>query len=102
MLKSKIIEFSFIRFVQSGLYVDFFIKKISEIWIKNTFIFTAQFFGEKYLIEYLTKKIIDSSIYFFNKSVNINNFYYNLYFIQFITFFFYFLCLINLFLLILI
>lgn len=58
MLKSKIIEFSFIRFIQSGLYVDFFIKKISEIWIKNTFIFTAQFFGEKYLIEYLTKKLL--------------------------------------------
>lgn len=100
MLRFKIVEFSFIRFVQSGLYVDFFIKKFTEIWLKNTFIFSAQYFGEKYMVEFLTKKIIDSGIYFINKNINFNNFYLNLYFIEFLTFFFYFICIVNVFLLI--
>jgi hypothetical protein len=60
MLKNKLFTFNFFRFVQTGLYVDFFIKKIIELFVKNYLVLTAQFFGEKYMIEFLTKKIIDS------------------------------------------
>ena len=43
---------------QSGFYIDFIFKKFAEIFIRNVFIFGALFFGEKYMIEYLTKKIV--------------------------------------------
>jgi hypothetical protein len=58
MLKNSIFNFKFFRFVQTGLYLDFFFKKIIEIFVKNYLVLTAQFFGEKYVIEYFTKKII--------------------------------------------
>jgi hypothetical protein len=58
---------SFIVFFQSGFYLDFFLKKISEIFIKNIFIYSSLFFGEKYFIEVLTKKIIDNFIFLKNK-----------------------------------
>ena len=67
MLKFYIFKFRFIRFVQSGLYFDFFFKKIAELFVRNVFIYTAQFFGEKYMIEFLTKKIIDSAIFNSNR-----------------------------------
>ena len=52
---------------QSGFYIDFFFKKFSEIFIRNIFIYSALIFGEKYMIEHLTKKTIDSFIYTSNK-----------------------------------
>jgi hypothetical protein len=54
----------FILLIQSGFYIDFFLKKICEVFIKNIFIYSSQFFGEKYIIEVLTKKIIDKYILF--------------------------------------
>ena len=44
--------FKFHRFFQSGMYFDFFYKKISEVFVRNVFIYMAQFFGEKYMIEH--------------------------------------------------
>ena len=67
MLKFKIVTFEFFRFIQSGLYVDFFLKKLIELFVKNFFIYAAQFIGEKYMIEFLTKKVIDSSVFNTNK-----------------------------------
>ena len=58
---------NFIVFFQSGFYLDFFLKKNSEIFIKNIFIYSSLFFGEKYFIEVLTKKIIDNFIFLKNK-----------------------------------
>jgi len=67
MLYNFFLTFKFHRFCQSGGYVDFFLKKISEVFLRNIFIYLAQFFAEKYMIEVLTKKIIDNSIFFFNR-----------------------------------
>ena len=55
MLRLNIICFEFYRFIQSGFYVDFIIKQFCEIFVRNFFIYTPLFFGEKFFIEYLTK-----------------------------------------------
>ena len=95
MLKINIFTFRFFRFIQSGLYVDFFLKKLSEIFVRNFFIYTAQFFGEKYMIEYLTKKIVDSSIFNTNRIIGISELFFSYYFIQLVSLFFYLLTVIN-------
>lgn len=97
MLKFNIVTFNFFRFIQSGLYLDFFLKKIIEIFIKNFFIYAAQFLGEKYMIEFLTKKVIDSSIFNTNKIINFDSLFYSNYFIQLITTFFFILTILNIF-----
>jgi hypothetical protein len=70
----------FILLIQSGFYLDFFLKKIGEIFIKNIFIYTGLFFGEKYLIEVLTKKIEDNYVFnvnvkLFQSTLNYYNFF---------------------------
>lgn len=52
---------------QSGFYFDFMLKKIAEVFIRNVFVYSALFFGEKYMIEHLTKKTIDAFIFNSNK-----------------------------------
>ena len=54
---------------QSGFYIDFMLKKLAEIFIRNIFIYASLFFGEKYMIEHLTKKVVDSFIFRSNKFV---------------------------------
>ncbi len=95
MLKSKFVGFRFFRFIQSGFYLDFFFKKIIEVFIKNFLVYSAQFLGEKYIIEFLTKKIIESSIFKVNKLTKITSLFYSYYFIQLLSVFFYFFCLFN-------
>ena len=90
MLKFKIVEFNFFRFIQSGLYFDFFLKKIIEIFVKNVFIYSALFLGEKYMIEFLTKKIIDSGVFNLNKLINLSELFFSYYFIQLLSIFFLF------------
>jgi len=84
MLKNKLILFKFFRFVQSGFYMDFIFKKISEMFIRNIFIYSSVFFGEKFMIEYLTKKTIDSFVFNSNK-FNFLNLIESKYFLQIIT-----------------
>lgn len=84
MLKNKLINFKFFRFVQSGFYVDFIFKKFSEMFIRNIFIYSSIFFGEKFMIEYLTKKTIDSFI-FNNNRFNFINLIESKYFLQILT-----------------
>jgi hypothetical protein len=96
MLKFYIFKFRFFRYIQSGLYLDFFFKKLAEVFVRNVFIYTAQFFAEKYIIEFLTKKIIDSSIFNFNRLFGVTELFYSYYFIQIISLFFYFISIINL------
>nr|YP_740716.1 Ymf57 [Tetrahymena malaccensis]YP_740805.1 Ymf57 [Tetrahymena pigmentosa]ABI51625.1 Ymf57 [Tetrahymena malaccensis]ABI51714.1 Ymf57 [Tetrahymena pigmentosa] len=84
MLKNKLINFKFFRFVQSGFYVDFIVKKLSEMFIRNVFIYSSIFFGEKFMIEYLTKKTIDSFI-FNNNRFNFINLIESKYFLQILT-----------------
>jgi len=88
MLKNKLITFKFFRFIQSGLYLDFILKNISEIFIRNVFIYSAIFFGEKYMIEYLTKKTIDSFVFNSNR-YNYSALFESKYFLQIITIVFY-------------
>ena len=90
MLKSGIFSFNFLRFVQSGLYIDFFLKKIIEIFVRNFLIYSAIFFGEKYIIEILTKKIIDNTIFSLNKNLSLLDLLYSYYFIQLVGLFIYF------------
>ena len=75
-------------FIQSGLYFDFFIKKIGEVFIKNFMVLTPLFFGEKYLIEVLTKKIVENFLTRFNKLVGLSSLsFFNFFYIFFILLF---------------
>jgi hypothetical protein len=69
MLNNPFISFKFYRFVQSGCYFDFFYKKLSEVFVRNVFVYASQFVGEKYMIEVLTKKIVDQSIFYVNRYI---------------------------------
>jgi len=81
----------FILFIQSGFYFDFFLKKFSEVFLRNIFIYSALFFGEKYIIEVLTKKIVDNYIFFNNSKLYLSSLsYYNFFSIT-ITIIFYFI-----------
>lgn len=91
MLKNIMFNFKFFRFIQTGLYLDFFLKKIIEIFVKNYLVLTAQFFGEKYMIEYLTKKIIDSWFFNNNKFFGLFELTQSNFFVQFLSFLFFFL-----------
>lgn len=88
MLKNKLISFKFFRFIQSGFYIDYIIKKITEMFMRNIFIYTGIFFGEKFIIEYLTKKIIDNII-FNNNRYNMLILLESKYFIQIVSFMLY-------------
>lgn len=82
MLSLFSLEQGFINFMQSGWYVDYIIKKIVEILLRNIFIYAALFFGEKYIIEFLSKKSVESIVnfsttYIFNKQYAYGAFYFN-------------------------
>ena len=95
MLKWDIFSFKYTRFFQTGFYMDFFFKQVVEVLVRNVFIYSSQFFSEKYMIEYLTKKIIDSSIFNINRLLGIGELFYTYYFIQVLSILFYFIILIN-------
>ena len=97
MLRFIVIKFNFFRFIQSGLYLDFFLKKGVEVLIRNILVYTSLFLGEKYMIEFLTKKIIDSSIFNINKFIGVTDLFYSFYFIQLLCVFFYFISILNIF-----
>ena len=96
MLFFRVIEFRFFKFVQSGLYIDFILKQFCEVFIRNFFIYTPLFFGEKFIIEYLTKKTVDSFIFNFNTLFNYLDLDYSYFFIQLISIFLYTFSIINL------
>ena len=66
MLRNFFFSYNFFRFCQSGCYLDFFLKKLSEVFVRNIFVYGAQFFGEKYMIEIITKKIFHNFIKYQN------------------------------------
>lgn len=66
-------KFRFFRFSQSGMYVDFIMKQFIEYIVRNLFVYTALFFGEKYIIEYWTKKMIDSFVFNSNRISGISD-----------------------------
>lgn len=96
MLKSIFFTFKFHRFCQSGFYFDFFYKKLSEVFVRNVFVYASLFFGEKFMIEVLTKKLIDRFLFNNNKFIGWSKLFYSWFFVQFIYILFYFFCLVNL------
>jgi len=95
MLHSIFFSFDFARFCQCGCYFDFFYKKCTEMFVRNVFIYSSQFFAEKYMIEYLTRRIIDKIIYVSNKWLGWSKLSYSTFFIQILTIIFYSLSVIN-------
>ena len=54
---------------QAGFFIDFFLKKYIEVFIRNVFVYASLFFGEKYMIEQLTKKTLDNFVFNSNKFI---------------------------------
>ena len=95
MLKFFIVDSSFLKFCQSGFYFDFFYKKFNEVFIRNFFIYSSQFFGEKYFIEVLTKRVFDETLYYSNKLISWNVLFYSWFFNQILLIIFYFFIFLN-------
>lgn len=91
MLFFRFLDFDYFKFFQNGLYFDFFFKKFSEFFVRNIFIYSALFFGEKYFIEIFTKKIFENIIFKFNNLFGIYQLYYFNYFLQFLNVLMYFI-----------
>ena len=89
MLRLNFLDFKFFRFVNSGMYFDFFLKKIGEIIVRNFLVYSALFFGEKFFIEVLTKKIIDNHIFSINSALDVQHLNFEFFFYQLLTVFFY-------------
>jgi hypothetical protein len=99
MLKFPQKKFKWSGRAQSGFYFDFIIKKFGEVFLRNVFVFSALFLGEKYMIEFLTKKTIDAFIFNTNKFIGWTTFNLMLFFWITIVFVLYILVLVNLILL---
>ena len=67
LLYTFFLTHKFKQAVQSGFYIDFFLKKNLEVFVRNVLVYSAQFMCEKYLIEFFTKKIFVNLIFYFNK-----------------------------------
>jgi len=96
MMFNFLSSFKFHRFFQSGMYFDFFYKKVAEIFVRNIFIYMAQFFGEKYMIEHWTKKFFTNIVFNTNKFISFTSLSYSWFFFQFISITLYILIIITL------
>lgn len=85
MLSTFFFTQKFYSFAQCGGYYDYIYKKLSESFVRNFLIYSAQFFGEKYVIEYLTKIFFQKIIINTSKLVNYSNYYYYVYFYNIIV-----------------
>lgn len=95
MMFNFLCTFNFHRFFQSGMYFDYFYKKIAEVFVRNIFIYSAQFFGEKFMIEYWTKLIINNTIFNLNRFISWTTLTYKWFFFQIISYIIYTLFVIN-------
>lgn len=68
MLHCQWLEREYDRSIKSGLYIDFFLKKVAESLIRNVLISGAYVLGEKYIIEYVTKLMGDRVILLFSSA----------------------------------
>lgn len=87
----------FVNFAQSGMYIDYIIKKITELFLRNFFVYSSIFFSEKYVIEFLSKKTIDNFVFFFNLQVFNKNYEYSSFYNNVIVLIFLFLFIIEIF-----
>lgn len=70
MLNNQVVSYRFKRALKCGFYLDFFYKKVCEVFIRNFLICGAQFFSEKYLVEFVTKVLIDRLVDVFSTLSN--------------------------------
>lgn len=96
MLKFPQKKFKLSGKAQSGFYFDFIMKKFGEVFIRNVFVFAALFLGEKYMIEHLTKKVVDNFIFTSNKFIGWTSLSFMLFFYFLLVVVLYLLVLINL------
>ena len=61
MLTIFFLEMEMYNFIQCGLYLDYILKKVSELFTNNILVYTGIFFCEKFLVEFITKKIFDNT-----------------------------------------
>ena len=95
MLKYPLLKKSFYIKAKSGFYFDFFTKKVLEVFIRNFLIYSALFFGEKFLIEFLTKKLLTKLVDNSNKVVGWSILNQKLFFVQTLIVIFYILFVAN-------
>ena len=81
-LKLSKILFNTKKLIQSGFYLDFFLKKNIELFIRNVLVYSSNFLGEKYIIENLIKKPIEIFNYKLNNLYFNDNYNYSLFFKQ--------------------
>lgn len=62
MLHCQWLEREYDRSIKSGFFMDFFYKKVAEVFVRNVFISGAYVLGEKYIIEHVTKNTGDRLI----------------------------------------
>lgn len=62
VLHSFILKRGFLRAVKSGFYMDFFYKKLCEVFVRNALICASYIVGEKYMVEFVTKLSVDKVI----------------------------------------
>jgi len=60
-------NFTYIKSIRSGLYIDFLLKKYLNNFIKNSFIWFSIFFLEKFLIENFFRTFFKLNIFNFYK-----------------------------------
>lgn len=80
---------NFVLLIQSGFYLDFFLKKLCEVFLKNFFVYSSLFFGEKYIIEVFTKKIVDNYVFLTNNKNSMSTLNYNSFFSTFVLYIFF-------------
>ena len=97
MLKNSLSSKNMVKFFQSGMYIDFVVKKSVEKVVRNLLVYSMQFFAEKFLIEYLTKIVFVNALLLLNVPTNADYITYKWFFIQLIVITLYTLVTINIF-----
>lgn len=70
MLNVLFHSFFFKKNVKTGLFIDYFFRKKSIIFIKNNFIWAGLFLLEKFFIEYISKGVYSNLFNFVLKKNN--------------------------------
>ena len=90
MLYNYFISLKFTKFIQNNFFLDFFFKKITEIFLKNFIVLGGLFFLEKFIIEHITCKSFKFFILFLNFFKKFFYFFIDNMFFYFFIFFVYF------------
>lgn len=72
--------------MQSGCYIDYVIKKLTEICVRNVFIYAALFFGEKFIVEFISKKTVDNLTLFITSKLLNRDYHYSMFYNNLIMF----------------